>query len=78
MLALRGAIKLLPVIEVIFSEVTFRSDAIPVFRELANVLAEKGFEIYEIASIGGPIHAKRLESGDVIWVKRSSPLLQNG
>lgn len=73
-----GWLSLLDSIEVIVSEAQFydiNSSRRPVFRDLLPFLGERGFEVYDFASLSPRQRDNRLQLGDVILVRCSSPLL---
>ena len=76
--ALRGAARLLGVLEVVVSEVQFfdvTADSRPVFADVLRFLGECGFELYDFASLSPRPRDGRLKMGDVVFVRRDSPLL---
>jgi len=75
--ALRGALRLLGLVEVVLSEVQFfnangglRSS----FDDVAALMAASGFQLYDFATMGARPRDKRLRQGDAIFVRRDSPL----
>jgi FkbM family methyltransferase len=76
--ALRGAKRILAVVEAIVSEVniwrTAQGDP-QRFSELVSFLNHCGFELYDVASLRG--RGMRLWMGDVVFVRRGTPLLQD-
>jgi FkbM family methyltransferase len=75
--ALRGAPVVLGLTEVVFSEVRFfdvNAGGAPVFADVATLLREHGFEVYEIAALSGRRRDGRLRLGDVVFIRRGSPL----
>jgi FkbM family methyltransferase len=76
--ALRGARALLDAIEVIIVEVQLYdindSGVIPVFRDVYDFLAGRGFELYDLASIGWRQRDMRMHMLDPVFVRSDSPL----
>lgn len=76
--ALRGAERLLPMVEVLVSEVQFLQlgdDGPPVFAEVVATLLDRGFELYDVAGLSPRPRDLRLRLGDIVFVNRSSRLL---
>lgn len=74
--ALRGAKTLLPMVEIVLTEVSFYRQAYePTVAELVSFLDERGYELYDIASLGPRFRDNRLQQGDFLFVKRGSALL---
>ena len=78
--ALHGAERLLASVEVILCEVhffdTFHS-GVPVFGQVAEFLWDHGFEVYDVAALMPRSRDGRLYLGDVVFVRRESPLLED-
>jgi FkbM family methyltransferase len=73
--ALKGAEASLASIEVILTEVNFFAQAFePPIATLVSFLDERGFDLFDIASLGGRARDDRLKSGDFIFVRRGSPV----
>jgi FkbM family methyltransferase len=75
---LLGALRLLQAVEVILTEVQFydiNNSGRPVFADMVNFLRERGFELYDFACLSQRPRDMRLRMGDVIFVRRDSPLL---
>jgi FkbM family methyltransferase len=73
--ALKGAMALLPSVEVILTEVSFYAQAYePPIAALVAFLSEHGFALYDIASLGGRARDGRPRQGDFIFVHEESPL----
>lgn len=76
--ALRGARTLLEAIEVVVLEVYLydinRSGAIPVFRDVFSFLADHGFELYDVASMGWRRRDMRMHMMDPVFARTDSPL----
>lgn len=75
--ALSGASSVLGVVEVLLCETRFfdvENDGRPVFSDLVQFLRDRSFELYDIAALGSRRRDQRLRSGDVIFVRRDSPL----
>lgn len=76
--ALRGAEQVLPTIEVILCEVSFFAQAYePPIQDLIRHLAERGFVLYDIASITGRSRDNRARQGDFVFVRQDSALMQD-
>jgi FkbM family methyltransferase len=76
--ALEGASQVLPRIEVIFTEVQFfaiHDNGRPTFSDMLPWLRERGFELYDFACLAARPRDQRLRMGDVIFVRKDSPLL---
>ncbi|MGC1272190.1 MAG: FkbM family methyltransferase [Planctomycetaceae bacterium] len=74
--ALAGACRLLDSVEVVLSEVSFYpvgGDG-PVFFDYASFLRDRGFEMYDVAGLFARTRDQRLRQGDILFVKRTSPL----
>jgi FkbM family methyltransferase len=77
--ALRGAEEALRKVEVILVEVSFFAQAYePPIAALVHHLDEKGFVLFDIASLAGRTRDGRLRQGDFIFVKRGSALVADG
>lgn len=76
-IALRGASKCLQAAEVIITETSFYwHEGEPSFLNMANQMNEYDFQLFDFASLSSPISHRRLRSGDIVFVSRSSPLLR--
>ncbi len=78
--ALRGATCSLEKIEVIISEANFyqvNNNGRPIFSNLHHFLNERGFELFDIASLMGRSGDNRLQWGDVVFVRKDSKLSAN-
>lgn len=74
--ALHGAARLLPMVEVILIEVSFfRQDAKPTAPQFIDYLVKAGFELFDLATLGGRAQDNRLRIADLVFVRRGSPLL---
>lgn len=75
--ALKGATRLLRKVEAILTEVSFfhadDSEA-PVFLDVASFLRERGFHLYDFASLSGRTRDGRLRMGDAVFVREDSEL----
>ena len=79
LMALRGAAVVLRAIEVVLVEVSFFAQAYePPIPALMRFLDDKGFELFDIASLSGRTRDNRLRQGDFIFVRRGSVLLADG
>ena len=78
--ALRGAVHLLQQVEVVITEVSFyrpsARDCGPLFADILAFLRERDFELYDFASLASPIGNGRLRTGDAVFVRRTSPLVE--
>ena len=78
--ALRGAAALLPNVEVIVMEVRFfdiHHAGRPLFAEAVAFLDAQGFLVYDIDMLSSRPSDRRLRFGDVIFVRRDSPLAED-
>jgi FkbM family methyltransferase len=78
--ALSGAEHLLRKTEVIISEVHFydvNRSGTPLLADLVAMLGTHGFDLYDIAALGGRPSDGRLRSGDVVFVSSRSQLAAN-
>jgi FkbM family methyltransferase len=78
--ALRGAEALLMKVEAVLTEVRFfdvNESGRPVFSDLLSFLRERGFELYDVASLSGRPRDQRLRLGDAVFVRRDSRLLED-
>lgn len=76
--ALRGAARLLEVVEVVLTEFQFFEtnwNGRPTFGGLLRALDERGFELYDFACLSPRTRDQRLRMGDAIFVRRGSALL---
>lgn len=76
--ALNGAPTLLKKIEVILTEVQFfptNNNGREVFGDVLDYLRERGFDLYDFACLSQRPRDLRLRMGDVVFVRRGSPLL---
>ena len=77
-MALTGARALLEKTEVILTELQFypiNDNGRAVFVDMLEFLRERGFELYDFACLSQRPRDKRLRMGDVLFVRRDSPLL---
>lgn len=78
--ALEGAAALLTRAEAILTEVLFfdvGNVARPLFSDLLSFLSASGFDLYDIASLSSRPRDGRLRLGDVVFVRRDSPLSED-
>lgn len=78
MTALQGGERLLGVVEVILSEVSFfdiNHRGRPLFSDFLAFLRQRGFELYDFTALSGRPRDLRLRQGDVVFVRQDSPLL---
>jgi FkbM family methyltransferase len=76
--ALEGAGRLLPSVEVIITEVQFfevNANHRPTFTDVSSWLGAQGFELYDFAMLAARPRDGRLRMGDVVFVRRTSPLV---
>jgi len=76
--ALLGGSRLLQVVEVVLTELQFyeiNDNGRPVFANIVDFLRERGFELYDFACLSQRPRDMRLRMGDVVFVRRDSPLL---
>jgi FkbM family methyltransferase len=74
--ALKGADRILNHIEVILTEVSFFAQAYePSIESLLHFLDERGFALYDIASLAARRRDNRAHQGDFVFVRRDSPLM---
>ena len=77
-LALQGGSRLLQAVEVVLTELQFyeiNDNGRPIFADMLNFLRECGFELYDFACLSQRPRDMRLRMGDVVFVRRDSPLL---
>ncbi len=75
---LDGASAVLPHVEVIVSEVAFydiERTGHPTFTDVSAALAAAGFVLYDVAGLASRNRDGRLRVGDVLFVRRGSPLI---
>jgi FkbM family methyltransferase len=77
--ALRGAMRILPHIEVVICEVTFfdvyATATGVVFHDIYTHFTSHGFELYDFGSLLGRERDQRLIFGDAVFVRKGSPLV---
>ncbi len=77
--ALRGATRILDVVEVILTEVSFFQQAYePKIVDLVSFMTSQNYILYDVASLSGRTRDNRLRQGDFIFVKGDSKLLDDG
>lgn len=77
--ALRGATSVLEKTDVILTEVSFFAQAYePPISELMAFLAERGFELYDVASLYARPRDDRPRQGDLVFVRKSAPIAADG
>jgi len=77
--ALRGGTTLLRSVEAILTEVSFFAQAYePPIAALVSFLNDNGFQLYDIATLGGRSRDSRLQQGDFVFVRTGSQLLDDG
>jgi hypothetical protein len=75
---LQGGSKFLQSAEIILTEVSFFAQAYePSIATLVSFLDERGFQLYDIASLDGRSSDNRLRQGDFVFVRVGSQLLQD-
>lgn len=75
--ALMGAAGLLSVVEVILVEAQIfdiNDNGLPVFRDVYELLASRGFDLHDLASLGGRERDMRLRMLDALFVRADSAL----
>jgi len=73
--ALGGASRFLPKVEVVQMEVSFMRHGVqPTLREIVDFLDEAGFELFDVAALFGSLSEDRLRLGDLLFVRRGTPL----
>lgn len=78
--ALTGATALLEKVEAVLTEVSFfdiNDWGAPLFAEIVDFLSERGFTLYEIASLSGRRRDGRLRMGDAVFVRESTVLTRD-
>jgi len=78
--ALRGAARLLGVVEVVLTEFQFfetNGNGRPTFGGYLGALDARGFELYDFACLSPRPRDQRLRMGDAVFVRRGSPLLED-
>ena len=76
--ALKGATRLLEVVEVVVTELQFfpiNSNGQAVFADFLKFFDARGFELYDFASLSPRPRDQRLRQGDAIFIRRNSMLL---
>jgi FkbM family methyltransferase len=76
--ALRGASQLLEAVEVVIAEVQFFEigrNGLPIFADVLLFLRQMGFEVFDFACLSQRPRDMRLRMGDVVFVRRGTPLL---
>jgi FkbM family methyltransferase len=76
--ALRGAARLLGVVEVVLTEFQFfeiNGNGRPTFGGLLRALNGQGFDLYDFACLSPRPRDQRVRMGDAVFVQRGSPLL---
>jgi FkbM family methyltransferase len=76
--ALGGGERVLRSIEVVLTEVSFFAQAyVPSIPTLIAFFSKREFELFDIAALSGRRRDDRLKQGDLVFVKRGSPLLSD-
>lgn len=76
--ALRGAKRLLPLVEAILAEVSFYAQSFePPIATLVAFMEANGFQLYDIAALAGRARDNRLFQGDLVFVNKASRLLED-
>ena len=78
--ALEGGVLLLRGVGVIVCEVSFydlNSSGRPIFHDIESMFAERGFILFDFASLSGRSSDGRLRTGDAVFVRRNGPLDEN-
>lgn len=73
--ALAGATSVLPLVEMVITEVSFfQQFDEPRIPELVGFFDQRGFDLFDVASLSGRTRDGRLRQGDFLFVNRHSPL----
>lgn len=73
--ALAGAMALLPLVEVVLTEVSFFQQATePTVPALIAFFDKAGFDLFDVASLHGRTRDNRLRQGDFVFVRRGAAL----
>jgi len=78
--ALTGAIGILPSVEVLVCEVTFfdvNRTGQTLFADLVDHVRGQGFSLYDVAALAARPRDRRLRTGDVVFVREGSALLED-
>jgi FkbM family methyltransferase len=78
--ALRGATALLPRVEVVVCEVAFydiAGEGRPGFVDVLDFVRAAGFRLYDFAALGARRRDNRLRSGDAVFVRSDSAILDD-
>jgi FkbM family methyltransferase len=79
LLALQGASAMVTLVEVALVEVSFfQQIGEPTIPQIIDFFDAKGFELFDIAALSGRTRDDRLRQGDLIFVRRGTPLLADG
>lgn len=76
--ALTGGERVLISVEVVLTELQFyeiNNNGFPVFSDMIRFLGDRGFELYDFASLSQRPRDMRLRMGDVVFVRKDSPLV---
>jgi FkbM family methyltransferase len=75
LMALRGAAALLPKVEVVLIEVSFFQQlGEPTIPDVVHFFDVADFDLFDIAALGGRTRDGRLRQGDLVFVRRNTPL----
>jgi FkbM family methyltransferase len=78
--ALRGASQLLTNVEVVLTEVQFydlNDSGCDTFADVLMFLRDRGFDLFDVACLSQRPSDMRLRQGDIVFVRRDSPLMTN-
>jgi FkbM family methyltransferase len=76
--ALKGGLEFLRSAEAILTEVSFYAQAYePPISTLVAFLSDNGFQLYDIAALGGRTRDNRPRQGDFVFIREGSELLQD-
>lgn len=72
---LKGAVEILKNTEIVISEVEFLGvHGFSTSEQVRGFLSDRGFEVYDFASLIGRVRDQRLRMADVLFIKRTHPL----
>jgi FkbM family methyltransferase len=73
--ALQGGVQMLRRVEVIVAEVQFFGNSSDrLFADVLDCVRKSGFEVFDIAALAPRLRDGRLRSGDVVFVRKGTPL----
>ena len=75
LLALQGGATVLPAVEVVLTEVSFfQQGPEPTVPQLIAFFDRAGFDLFDVAALGGRTRDQRLRQGDFVFVRRGTPM----